>query len=84
MRCASSADTATRSLVQWQRSLDEGTPPPPRYFAVDTVDARGRIRKTYPIEQIMTPWQRLQSIPDFARYLKPGAPHDPSATSPCP
>lgn len=44
----------------------------PCYFAVNTVDARGRIRKTYPTEQIMTPWERLQSIPDFAQYLKPG------------
>jgi transposase InsO family protein len=44
----------------------------PCYFAVDTVDARGRIRKTYPSEQIMTPWDRLRSIPDFEQYLKPG------------
>jgi hypothetical protein len=44
----------------------------PCYFAVDTVDARGRIRKTYPTEQIMTPWDRLRSIPDFEQYLKPG------------
>ncbi|WP_197033149.1 DDE-type integrase/transposase/recombinase [Thiomonas sp. FB-Cd] len=42
------------------------------YFAVDTVDARGRIRKTYPSEPIMTPWDRLRSIPDFEQYLKPG------------
>lgn len=44
----------------------------PCYFAVDTVDARGRIRKTYPAEQVMTPWDRLRSIPDFEQYLKPG------------
>ena len=44
----------------------------PCYFAVDTADARGRIRKTYPSEQIMTPWQRLRSIPGFEQHLKPG------------
>ena len=44
----------------------------PCYFAVDTVDARGRIRKRYPAEQIMTPWDRLRSIPDFEQHLKPG------------
>ncbi|WP_206950637.1 integrase catalytic domain-containing protein [Trinickia acidisoli] len=44
----------------------------PCYFAVDTVDARGRIRKSYPSERIMTPWDRLRSIPDFEQYLKPG------------
>lgn len=44
----------------------------PCYFAVDTVDARGRIRKTYPVELIMTPWDRLRSIPDFEQYLKSG------------
>lgn len=44
----------------------------PCYFAVDKVDARGRIRKTYPPDQIMTPWQRLRSIPGFEQFLKPG------------
>lgn len=44
----------------------------PCYFAVDQVDARGRIRKTYPPDQIMTPWQRLCAIPHFEQYLKPG------------
>jgi len=44
----------------------------PCYFAVDRVDARGRIRKTYPTDQIMTPWERLRSMPDFEQYLKPG------------
>lgn len=43
----------------------------PCYFAVDRVDAKGKIRKTYPHDQIMTPWERLQTIPDYANYLKP-------------
>ena len=42
----------------------------PCYFAVDQIDAKGKIRKTYPHDQIMTPWDRLQSIPHFADHLK--------------
>jgi len=44
----------------------------PCYFAVDTVDAKGKIKKTYPHNQIKTPWQRLQSVPHYALHLKPG------------
>jgi hypothetical protein len=44
----------------------------PCYFAVDRVDAKGKVRKTYPHDQIMTPWQRLQTIADYANHLKPG------------
>lgn len=44
----------------------------PCYFAVDKVDAKGKIRKTYPFDQIMTPWERLKSIPQYENYLKPG------------
>jgi hypothetical protein len=43
----------------------------PCYFAVDKVDTKGKIRKTYPHDQIMTPWDRLQSIPNYADHLKP-------------
>ena len=44
----------------------------PCYFAVDTIDAKGKIRKTYPHDQIMTPWERLQTILTYETYLKPG------------
>jgi transposase InsO family protein len=44
----------------------------PCYFAVDTIDAKGKIQKTYPHNQIKTPWQRLQSIPNYTLHLKPG------------
>ena len=44
----------------------------PCYFAVDKIDAKGKIRKTYPRDQIMTPWQRLKCLPDYQTYLKPG------------
>ncbi len=44
----------------------------PCYFAVDKIDAKGKIRKTYPHDQIMTPWERLQSIPNYQTLLNPG------------
>jgi transposase InsO family protein len=44
----------------------------PCYFAVDTIDAKGKIRKTYPHDQIMTPWERLKITPAYETYLKPG------------
>ena len=44
----------------------------PCYFAVDKIDAKGKIRKTYPHDQIMTPWERLKSIPTYETHLKPG------------
>ena len=44
----------------------------PCYFAVNKVDAKGKIQKTYPHNQIMTPWDRLQTIPGYLDYLKPG------------
>jgi transposase InsO family protein len=44
----------------------------PCYFAVDEMDAKGKIRKTYPHDQIMTPWERLKTISAYENYLKPG------------
>jgi hypothetical protein len=43
----------------------------PCYFAVDKIDAKGKIRKTYPHDQIMTPWEKLQSVPNYESFLKP-------------
>ena len=58
----------------------------PCYFAVDKIDTKGKIRKTYPHDQIMTPWERLKSLPDYQTYLKLGITsqtleHDASAMS---
>lgn len=44
----------------------------PCYFAIDKIDPKGKIRKTYPHNQIKTPWERLKSLPDFRNNLKPG------------
>jgi hypothetical protein len=35
----------------------------PCYFAVDDVDAKGKIRKRYPHHLIMTPFDKLKSLP---------------------
>ena len=48
----------------------------PCYFAVDKIDAKGKVQKTYPHDQIMTPWDRLKAIPQYPHYLKSGlTPH---------
>jgi hypothetical protein len=44
----------------------------PCYFALDTLDAKGKIKKTYPQSLIQTPFQRLRSIPDYVLCLQPG------------
>jgi hypothetical protein len=40
-------------------------------FATVTVDARGKRRRRYPAEDYQTPYERLQSLPEAARSLKP-------------
>jgi transposase InsO family protein len=44
----------------------------PCFFAVEQVDARGRVRKRYPQEQIMTPFEKLSSLPGAGAQLKSG------------
>ena len=44
----------------------------PCFFAVDHCDAKGKVRKTYPHDQIMTPWERLRAIPAYETFLRPG------------
>ena len=41
-------------------------------FATVSVDARGKRRRQYKLEDYATPWQKLKSLPDAANYLKPG------------
>ena len=35
-------------------------------------DAKGKQRKTYPYEAMMTPYDKLKALPNPERYLKPG------------
>lgn len=44
----------------------------PCFFAVEEIDPKGKIRKRYPKDQIMTPFEKLKSLPNAADYLKPG------------
>lgn len=44
----------------------------PCLFARDHVDAKGKVRKTYPDADIATPYERLKSLPDAASHLKNG------------
>src|SRR5699024_6305366 len=44
----------------------------PCLFAQEKIDAKGKIRKTYPADQVATPYEKLKALPDAARYLKDG------------
>ena len=44
----------------------------PCFFPVETIDAKGRVRKRYRYEAMMTPYDKLKSLPDAQQYLKPG------------
>ena len=44
----------------------------PCYFSVDKKDAKGKIRKTYPHNEINTPWERLKTLPNYETNLRPG------------
>ncbi|MFO7773147.1 MAG: integrase [Dehalococcoidia bacterium] len=44
----------------------------PCFFPVSVIDHRGRIKKTYPYEEVMTPYERLSSVPGAEGYLRPG------------
>lgn len=44
----------------------------PCYFAVDDVDAKGKIRKRYPHDLIMTPFDKLKTLSPQTFTLRPG------------
>lgn len=44
----------------------------PCFFPEEIVDAKGRCRKRYPYTTLMTPYDKLKSLPKAHRYLKPG------------
>jgi transposase InsO family protein len=45
----------------------------PCFFPVTVIDHRGKVRKTYPYEKVRTPYERLKSLPEAERYLRPVA-----------
>jgi len=43
----------------------------PCFYPVTVIDAKGKHQKTYPYSAMMTPYDKLKSLPDAAQYLKP-------------
>ena len=43
----------------------------PCFFPVSKVDSKGKTRKTYPYHAMMTPYEKLKSLPEAGTYLKP-------------
>src|SRR5690606_29666892 len=44
----------------------------PCWFPEETIDSKGRRRKHYSRHHLMTPYEKLKSLPDAEAYLKPG------------
>ena len=44
----------------------------PCFFPVSIIDHRGKIKKIYPYKEVMTPYERLKSVPRAESYLRPG------------
>lgn len=44
----------------------------PCAFATKTIDHKGKVKKVYKPQDYMTPYDKLKSLPDAHRYLKPG------------
>jgi hypothetical protein len=43
----------------------------PCFFPVSIIDHRGKVEKTYPYEKMMTPYEKLKSLPGAVNYLQP-------------
>jgi transposase InsO family protein/transposase len=44
----------------------------PCFFPVSVIDHKGKIKKTYPYEEVRTPYESLKSLPQAKSYLRPG------------
>ncbi len=44
----------------------------PCFFPVVITDAKGKQRKTYPYQAMMTPYDKFKSLPNAEQHLKPG------------
>jgi transposase InsO family protein len=44
----------------------------PCFFATVEINAKGKAVKRYPYRQMMTPYEKLKSLPEAGRYLRPG------------
>ena len=44
----------------------------PCLFAEEYLDTKGKTRKRYPLDAVMTPLEKLTSLPNASDFLKPG------------
>lgn len=44
----------------------------PCFFPIEKIDAKGKQKKIYPYQAMMTPYEKLKSLPEAKQYLKPG------------
>jgi len=44
----------------------------PCFFSVSVTDRRGKVKKIYPYREVMTPYEKLKSLPEAASYLRQG------------
>jgi len=44
----------------------------PCFFSVPVTDHRGKLKKTYPYREVMTPYEKFKSLPTADRYLRRG------------
>jgi hypothetical protein len=43
----------------------------PCFFAVSVIDHKGKVKKTYPYRKVMTPYEKLKSLPEAESSLQP-------------
>ena len=48
----------------------------PCFFPMEEIDAKGRLRKRYRYEAMMTPYDKLKSLPQASQHLKPGVSYE--------
>jgi len=44
----------------------------PCFFPVSVIDHRGKVKRTYPYQKMMTPYEKLKSLPEAENSLQPG------------
>jgi transposase InsO family protein len=44
----------------------------PCFFAQEKIDTKGKVKKIYPYKNIMTPYEKLKSLPNAVRHLRKG------------
>ncbi len=43
----------------------------PCFFSVSVIDYRGKVKRTYPYQEVMTPYEKLRSMSQAESYLQP-------------